>query len=149
MLKKSTVQALATMFALTLFLSFGALASNNGEKAKAGKAQTSQTNCSATTDENIVKAVKESFEADPDIKDQMPHLNVSVKKRTVKLEGWLDGKAAIDKAVALAKKTKCVRKVSHKLKEQGGGSCGAGLKPCGDTCIDKGSRCNIVLINES
>ncbi|MDQ3061500.1 MAG: BON domain-containing protein [Acidobacteriota bacterium] len=134
---------------LTLFLSFDALASNDGKKAKAGKEKTSQTNCSATTDGDILKAVKENLEADSDIKDQMRHLNVSVKNRTVTLEGWLDGKATIAKANTLAKKTKCVKRVSGKLKERGGISCGPGQKPCGDTCIDKGSKCNIVLINQS
>ena len=147
MLKKSTAQIFAIVFVLTLFLSFDALASNDGKKAKAGKEKTSQTNCSATTDDDIVKAVKENLEADSDIKDQMRHLNVSVKNRTVTLEGWLDGKITVAKAVTVAKKTKCAKKVISKLKERGGGSCGPGQKPCGDTCIDRRSACNIVITN--
>ena len=102
-----------------------------------------QTSCSKTTDAEIVAAIKAQFEADAEIKDQMRHLNISVKKRVVTLEGWLDGKALIDKAVALAKKTTCVKKVTSKLKEKGGGSCGPGQRPCGDTCIDRRSECTI------
>jgi len=37
-----------------------------------------------------------------------------------------------------------VKKVISKLKERGGGSCGPGQKPCGDTCIDRRSECNIL-----
>jgi hypothetical protein len=77
----------------------------------------------------------------------MSHVNVSVKNRVVKLEGWLDGAAAVAEAVNIAKKIKCVKRVTSKLKPKGGGSCGAGLKPCGDTCIDKDSTCTIVINN--
>lgn len=143
MLKKSTAQIAAILFVLTLFLSFDALASNGDAKSKTKKAKTSQTNCSKTPDADIVKAIQEQLAADSDIKDQMRHLNVSVKNRTVTLEGWLDGKEMVAKATTLAKKTSCVRKVISKLKERGGGSCGPGQKPCGDTCIDRRSVCNI------
>jgi osmotically-inducible protein OsmY len=143
MLKKSTARIIAMTFLLVLFSSFDALASNGSKKAKAGKVKTSQTNCSTTTNDDLVKAIKEKFEADTEIKDQMRHLNVSVKNRTVTLEGWLDGKATIAKAITLAKQTKCVKKVVSKLKERGGGSCGPGQQPCGDTCIDKRSACTI------
>ena len=102
-----------------------------------------QTGCSKTTDAEIVQAIKQQFEADAEIKDQMQHINISVKKRVVTLEGWLDSKELIAKAFAIAKKTKCVKKVTKRLKEKGGGSCGAGQKPCGGICIDKRSECNI------
>jgi len=69
-----------------------------------------QTGCSKTTDAEIVQAIKQQFEADAEIKDQMRHINISVKKRVVTLEGWLDSKELIAKAVAFAKKTKCVKK---------------------------------------
>ncbi len=107
-----------------------------------------QTGCSRMTDAEIVQAIKLQFEADAEIKDQMRHLNISVKKRTVTLEGWLDGKALVAKAKAIAKKTKCVKKVVSRLRETGGGSCGPGQKPCGDTCIDSRSECTIVSDNQ-
>ena len=108
-----------------------------------------QTGCSKTTDAEIVQAIKQQFETDAEIKYQMRHLNISVKKRAVTLEGWLDGKALIDRAVAVARKTRCVKKVTSRLKETGGGSCGPGLKPCGDTCIDVRSACTIILDNQA
>ena len=108
-----------------------------------------QTGCSKTTDAEIVSAIKQQFEADAEIKDQMRHLNISVKKRIVTLEGWLDGKALVDRAKAIVKKTRCVKKVISQLKETGGGSCGPGQKPCGDTCIDVRSACTIILENQA
>ncbi len=144
MLKKLTARIIAIVFVLTLFLSFETSASNDVRKAKVGKVKPVQTNCSKTPNADIVKAIQEQLEADSDIKDQMRHINVSVKNRTVTLEGWLDGKAAVTKAVTLAKKTKCVKKVISKLKERGGGSCGPGQQPCGDTCIDRRSECTIL-----
>lgn len=106
-----------------------------------------QTGCSKTTDAEIVQRIKQQFEADAEIKDQMRHVNISVKKRKVTLEGWLNGKALVAKAVAIARKTKCARSVVSRLKENGGGSCGPGQKPCGDTCIDQRSECTIVIDN--
>lgn len=103
-----------------------------------------QTNCSKITDAEIVQAIKQQFETDAEIKDQMQHLNVSVKKRAVTLEGWLDGKTLIAKAAAISKKTKCVKKTVSRLRETGGGSCGPGQKPCGGICIDQKSDCTIV-----
>ena len=144
MLKKSTVRIIAIAFALILFASFNSFASIGDKKAKTWKTKTHQTSCSKTKDADIVKAIQEQLAADSAIKDQMRHINVSVKKRTVTLEGWLDGKESVAKAVALAKKTKCVKRVISRLKEKGGGSCGAGLRPCGDTCIDRRSECTIL-----
>jgi len=106
-------------------------------------AMPAQTVCSRTTDAEIVQAIKMQFEADAEIKDQMRHLNVSVKKRIVTLEGWLDSTALINKAKALVRKTKCVKRVVSRLKQNGGGSCGPGMKPCGDTCISEKSTCTI------
>ncbi|MGI8787602.1 MAG: BON domain-containing protein [Pyrinomonadaceae bacterium] len=143
MLKKSTFRIIAIVFALVLFASFNSFASVGDKKTKNRKPKIHQTSCSKTKDADIVKAIQEQFAADSDIKDQMRHVNVSVKKRTVTLEGWLDGKEQVMKAVALSKKTKCVKSVVSKLKEQGGGSCGPGQKPCGDTCIDRRSVCDI------
>jgi osmotically-inducible protein OsmY len=141
---KSTVRTMAAAFVVVLFLSMSALAKGADKKPKVEKSAASQTDCSKTTDAEIVAAIKAQFEADAEIKNQMRHINISVKKRSVKLEGWLDGKALIEKAIALAKQTKCVRKVTSKLKENGGGSCGPGQRPCGDTCIDRRSECMIL-----
>lgn len=144
MLKKSTVRIIAIAFALVLFASFDASASMGDKKAKTRKTKTHQTSCSKTSNADIVKAIQEQLAADSAIKDQMRHINVSVKKRTVYLEGWLDGKESVDKAAMLAKGTKCVKRVINQLKEHGGGSCSAGQRPCGDGCIDRRSECTII-----
>ena len=128
-MKKSTFQMMIMTAFVGLFLSAGATLA--------------QTGCSKTTDAEIVQAIKQQFEADAAIKDQMRHVNISVKKRRVTLEGWLDGKALVAKAAAIARKTKCARSVVSRLKTNGGGSCGPGQKPCGDTCIDRRSSCTI------
>jgi osmotically-inducible protein OsmY len=145
MLKKSTAQIVAIMFVLTLFLSVNASASTKDRKTKIRKAKVSQTGCSKTPDADLVQAIKEKFQADAEIKDQMQHVNISVKKQGVTLEGWLDGKETVTKAVAIAKKTNCVKKLTSRLKEKGGGSCGPGQRQCGDICIDKTSACTITV----
>ncbi len=134
---KSTVRIIVNAFVVVLFMSISAWAQSADKKAQA------QISCAKTTSAEIIAAIKTQFEADAEIKDQMRHINVSVKKRIVTLEGWLDGKEAIMRAVELAKATKCVKRVTSKLKENGGGSCGAGQRPCGDTCIDRRSECTI------
>lgn len=128
-MKKTTVRMMIAAVFVVLFWGVGATAA--------------QTRCSKTTDAELVQTIKEKFAADDEIKDQMRHLNVSIKNRAVKLEGWLDGKMLVDKAIAIVRKTKCVRSVVSKLKTRGGGSCGAGLRPCGDGCIDRRSECTI------
>jgi len=128
-MKKSTVRVMIAMAFIMLFW--------------CASETLAQTGCSKTTDAEIVQAIKQQFEADAAIKDQMRHVNISVKKRRVTLEGWLDGKALVAKAAAIARKTKCARSVVSRLKTNGGGSCGPGQKPCGDTCIDRRSSCTI------
>ena len=148
MLKKSVARIITIAFVTTLFLSFNAPAAtttNKSKKAGIVKTVAAQTNCSRTSDADLVKAVKEKLSAE--FKKQMSHVNVSVKNRIVKLEGWLSGKGAVAKAIAIARKTRCVKTVISKLKTSGGGSCGAGLKPCGDTCIDKNSECTISTVD--
>ncbi len=147
MFKKSIARMILVIFALTLFISVGMSAPNKDKKRRTGKVKNSRTVCSKTTDADLIQAIKEKFAADPEIKDQMRHINVSVKKRVVKLEGWLDGQNSIIKAIVIAKKTKCVRRVISQLKENGSGSCGAGQVPCGDTCIDKRSVCTITTVD--
>jgi osmotically-inducible protein OsmY len=133
-MKKSTIRITITVAFVVLFWSAGAA--------------TAQTGCSKTTDEEIVRTIRQQFETDAEIKDQMRHVNVSVRKRVVTLEGWLNGKALVDKAKAMVRKTRCVKKVVSRLKNNGGGTCGPGLKPCGDTCIDVRSKCTIILDNQ-
>ncbi len=134
---------LVVMFALMLFLSISVSAQNKDKKSKARKAKTSATNCSKTTDADILQAIKEKFKADPEINDQMQHVNISVKKHVVTLEGWLSGEKLIAKAVAIAKKTKCVKKVISKLSQSPRVGCGQGQKMCGDICIDRNSECTV------
>ena len=137
------MQIVATAFVVMLFLLFEAAVSNNISQTKAMGITPTQNNCSTTSDADLVKTAKEALAAIPEIKDQMRHLNVSITKRVVKLEGWLDGQALINKAIVTARKTKCVRRVISKLKPHGGGNCGPGQTPCGDTCIERGSSCTI------
>lgn len=143
MLKKSVAPLLTIVVVVMFLLSFSSLASNSVRKANTQNAATIKPKCSKVSDADIVKAIKEQFQADAGLSEQMNHLNVSVKKKVVKLEGWVGDKTLILKAISLAKKTRCVLKVRSKLREQGGGTCGPGQKPCGDTCIDKTSDCNI------
>lgn len=145
MLKKTVAPVLTILLLMMFLLSFGSLASNDFAETNTQNqnATTSKLNCSKMPDADIVKAIKEQFQADADISANMNHLNVSVKNRAVKLEGWIGENALILKAISIAKKTQCVKKVTSKLKESGHGTCGPGLKPCGETCIDKTSDCNI------
>jgi osmotically-inducible protein OsmY len=149
MLKKSVAQTIAIAFVMTLFLAFSAAAATTGKskKAKTERPRAAQTNCSRTTGADLVKAVRKNLSAE--FKQQMNHVNISVKNRTVKLEGWLSGKASVTRAFAIAKRTRCLKTVVSKLKTRGGGNCGPGQKPCGDICIDKGSECTIVILDIS
>jgi osmotically-inducible protein OsmY len=149
MLKRSVAQTIAMAFVMTLFLAFNAAATGKtGVSKKAGNKKTgaAQTGCSRTTDAALVQAVKEKLSAE--FQARMSGVNVSSKKRVVRLEGWLGNKAAVDKAVAIAKKTRCVKTVISKLEIRKRVGCGAGQKPCGDTCIDKNSACNITIVND-
>ncbi len=144
MLKKITVRLVAMLFMFTLASTFEGEAANDLKKMKGAEETTAaQTTCSQTTDEELVKAIREKLAAIPDFKKQMRHINVSVKTRVVTLEGWISGKGAVAQAAKIASTTKCVRRVINKLKPNGGGSCGPGQKPCGDTCIDKEAACTI------
>jgi osmotically-inducible protein OsmY len=134
MSKKSIVQFSMAVLAFVLFLSFDA----NAQK------QTVRSSCSRTTDADVVKAIKDKFSADENIKDQMQHINVSVKNRRVTLGGWLRGDGTINKAVAYAKSVKCVRQVTSKLSPYHKVGCGAGQRPCGDTCIGRNETCTIL-----
>ncbi len=147
MFKKSTARIVLAAFVPMLFLSVNTFASKCFTPEKVRKTQTSRTNCSRTTDADLVKTIKEKLEADAKIQSQMTHVNVSVKNKTVRLEGWLNGGVLVARAISITKQTKCVRKVTSNLRTRGGGSCGPGQQACGDICIDKKSQCNITIGN--
>ena len=142
MLRKSVTLVFTIVVVALFLLSFSSLAANGLRKETKPIAATPKPDCSKTSNADIVKAIKEHLQADPDLAPEMSHLNVSVKKKTVKLEGWLSDKTLIAKAVAIARKSHCVKKVIDKLKEQGGTVCGPGQRPCNGFCIDKSSACN-------
>jgi osmotically-inducible protein OsmY len=143
MLKNLAPRIVATAFALALLLSFNASAANEVNKEEGEETTGAQKSCSKITNQELTKTIKERLADNADIKASMNHLNVSVKNRVVKLEGWLD-EELIPKAVAIVNGTPCVKKKAiNKLKTRGGGSCGPGQKPCGDICIDKDSTCTI------
>ena len=146
MTRKSKAPQAALFLLLLLSFTLSVFAAPRVKSKPAKKSKAAQTKCYGTTDADIVNAVKEKLQADPDIAKQMNHLNVSSKRRVVKLEGWLTGQGAIAKAVALTRTTKCVKRVisAGTVKKHGGGSCGPGQKICGDTCIDRNSACNII-----
>lgn len=99
------------------------------------------TDCSKTTDADIVKAIQEKLNAKyPELKNQV---NVHVENGVVYLEGWVANKDARKDIEKIAKNTSCVKKVKNKLKKATGGGCGSGQKPCGDICIPSGQTCNI------
>lgn len=99
------------------------------------------TDCSKTTDADIVKAIQEKLNAK--YADQMSHVNVHVENGVVYLEGWVANKDARKDIEKIAKNTSCVKKVKSNLKKATGGGCGAGQKPCGDICIPSTQTCNI------
>lgn len=99
------------------------------------------TDCSKTTDADIAKSIMEQIKAKyPDLTQQV---NAHVEDGIAYLEGWVADKNARKEIEKIAKKTSCVKKVKSKLKKATGGGCGAGQKPCGDTCIPSTQTCNI------
>ncbi len=97
--------------------------------------------CSKTTDADIAKSVMEQIKAKyPDLTQQV---NAHVENGIIYLEGWVADKNARKEIEKMAKQTSCVKKVKSKLKKATGGGCGAGAKPCGDTCIPSNHTCNI------
>ncbi len=126
MKKISILKITLAIFSLIIAFNIGALAQ--------------KTDCTKTTDAEIVKAVMDKISVK--YADQMSHINVHVENGVVMLEGWTTKKAVKDIA-KIAKKVSCVKKVMNNLKVGIGGGCGAGQKPCGDTCIPSNQTCNI------
>jgi hypothetical protein len=131
MAKKSILKTALAIFSLTLIFSFGAYAQ--------------KTDCSKTTDADIVKAIYAAMEAKHG--DQIIHVNVVVKDGAVTLQGWANKKASkeIEKIV---KKTSCVKKdkIVNQLKPSADAGCASGYKPCGNACIPVGDPCNVCTV---
>lgn len=104
-------------------------------------AHAQKTDCSKTTDEQIVQSIYEKIEAK--YADQTNHINVRIKDGTVTLEGWTTNKKARKEIEKFARKTACVKKVVNNLTLGVSGGCAAGTKPCGDICIPTNEVCNI------
>ena len=100
-----------------------------------------KTDCSKTTDADIVKAIQDKMSVK--YTNQMTHINISVKDGVVKVEGWAVTKGDKKALEKIAKKASCVKKVINKLGVGASGGCSAGQKQCGDICIDADSTCNI------
>jgi BON domain len=100
-----------------------------------------RTDCSKTTDDEIVKAIQEKMSVK--YADQLSHINFSVENGVVSIEGYTTSKKAKKDIEKLVKKISCVTKVVSNLKTAAGGGCGAGSKPCGEICIPSNQICNI------
>lgn len=100
-----------------------------------------KTDCSTTTDEQIVDSIYEKIKAK--YEGQMNHINVRIKDGIVTLEGWATTKSVKKEIEKYAKKTSCVKKVVNNLTIGVGGGCGPGMKKCGTICIPSGETCNI------
>ena len=100
-----------------------------------------KTDCSKTTDEEIVKSVYANLEAK--YSSQIIHINVVAKDGVVTLQGWATTKKARKEIDKIAKKTSCVKKTINQLTLEVPSGCASGYKKCGDACIPSGDTCNI------
>jgi hypothetical protein len=141
MSKKSITKITAIAFSLALFFLISAFAKPVVEKPPAHIPP--KADCSQITDGDIVKALYDKIKADSNLSGQLSHINISVKDKTVTIEGWVSGKDRKKAVEKLAKKTECVKKVKNRLFTHLTTGCGPGQKPCGDICIDKNSDCTI------
>jgi osmotically-inducible protein OsmY len=142
MSRKSVVKIAILCCSLLLFFASGSFVALGG-KSPVIPRPTAQADCA---DAAIVKAIYKNLQTDANLKDQIGHINVSVKGGKVKLNGWASGAGAIAKAGELAKKaSSCVKgKVNNKhMKDRKPISCPDGQKDCDGTCIDKDADCNL------
>ena len=100
-----------------------------------------KTDCTKTTDAQIVKAVYDRMEKK--YSGQIIHINVTVTDGAVNLVGWATTEEAKMKIEKLVGKTKCVKSVTNNLTIGVGGGCSPGTKSCGGTCIATTDTCNI------
>lgn len=124
---KSVIKIALAVFSLILI-------SNLGVSAQ-------KTDCSKTTDADIVKAIYDKMKEKYD--DQIIHINVRSKDGAVTIEGWTTTKKASKEIEKIAKKIKCVKSVANRLSIGISGGCGPGQKKCGAICIPVEETCNI------
>lgn len=124
---------------MMLFLLISVLANPAVKKPPANPPQ--KTDCTQTTDADIVKALYDKIKADSNLSTQLRHINFSVTNKAVIIEGWVAGKDRKKAIEKLTKKTDCVKKVKNKLATSLTTGCAQGQKQCGDICIDKTSTC--------
>lgn len=140
MSKKSIAKLSTIASALTLFFLISVFAK---PVARMSPSTPQKTDCSQTTDADIVKTLYDKIKADSDLSTQLSHINFSVKDKTVIIEGWVAGKDRKKAVEKLVKNTECVKKVKNKLFTYLTTGCSQGQKQCGEICIDKNSECTV------
>lgn len=115
-------------FALTFMFSLGSYAQ--------------KTDCSTMTDDEIVRVIYEKIKVK--YENHMRRVNVVSQDRVVTLQGWASTKTIRKEIEKIAKKAACVKKVKNDLSTGVPAGCPPGSKPCGDTCIPSGDKCNIL-----
>lgn len=129
MTTKSIVKITLAIFSLILFSNVAASAQY-------------KTDCSKTTDADIVKAIYAKMKKKSRLDQQIIHVNVRSKDGVVTLEGWTTTAKIKAEIIKIAEKTKCVKQVINELADAPVG-CGPGQKKCGSTCIPTEETCNI------
>lgn len=102
---------------------------------------TQKTDCTKTTDADIVEAVYTKMKVKYD--SQVMHINVRSKDGVVTIEGWATTKKVSREIAKLAKKTSCVKSVVNTMTIGAGGGCPSGYVQCGTICIPSTEVCNI------
>lgn len=141
MSKKSIAKLSTIVFALSLFLLINVFAKPVAKMSPPPPPQ--KTDCTQTTDANLVKTLYEKIKTDSDLSSQLSHINFSVKDKKVTIEGWVAGKNRKKAVEKLVKNTVCVKKVKNNLATYLTTGCGPGQKQCGEICIDKNSECTV------
>jgi len=143
MSNQSIAKRAVILLSVASLLLVGAFAVQGNQKP-AKPAKPAKADCSAVTDDDIVKAIQDKIKADPQFKDQLLQINVSSEGGAVRLDGWVKGPAAKNAVGKYAKSVQCVKKVANNLGTRLKVGCGPTEKQCGDICIDKTAKCNIM-----
>ena len=102
-----------------------------------------KTDCTKTTDADIVKAIYDAMKKKGnDYDGQIIHVNVVSKDGVVTLQGWAKNEKTKKGIEKIARKIKCVKQVVNQLGD-GPVGCGPGQKRCGEICIGLEETCNI------
>lgn len=128
MKRQAFLKTILAMFAVVLLSNVAASAQKKSD-------------CAATTDAEIVKAVYAKLAVKYDI--QLIHINVRSKDGVLTVEGWATTKKVRSDIEKIIKKVSCVKSLTNKLTVGIGGGCGPGQKKCGAICIDQADECNI------